>query len=99
MITGEERLREYLGRLYGDVNAYDGRPTASQLARADVLDRELTEVIKEFDELTKQRLPALNRDLRKKGLAPLSTISEQDWQKTTTSRSSSPSPEPSFETR
>jgi hypothetical protein len=26
-ITGEERIREHLGNLYGDVNGYEGRPT------------------------------------------------------------------------
>ena len=30
-ITGEERLREFLGDLYGDVNGYEGRPTDSQV--------------------------------------------------------------------
>ncbi len=51
MITGEERLREFLAGssddagLYGDVNSYEGRPTDSQVARADVLGRELEDVI------------------------------------------------------
>src|SRR5205823_1579460 len=40
-ITGEERLREYLGGLYGDVSGYEGRPTDSQVARAAALAREL----------------------------------------------------------
>src|SRR5262249_24456973 len=48
MITGEERLREFLGGLYGDVNGYEGRPTDSQVARAGALERELEDVIKEF---------------------------------------------------
>jgi len=39
MITGEERLREFLGGLYGDVNGYEGRPTDQQAARADALGR------------------------------------------------------------
>ena len=51
-ITGEERLREYLGGLYGDVNSYEGRPTESQVARAGALEHELDDVIKEFTELT-----------------------------------------------
>jgi photosystem II stability/assembly factor-like uncharacterized protein len=50
-ITGEERLREYLATLYGDVNGYEGRPTDAQLARADALARELDDVIKEFTAL------------------------------------------------
>lgn len=83
MITGEERLREYLAGLYGDVNQYEGRPTDSQVARADVLARELEDVIKEFSTLTDQQLPAINRELEARKLPLLKLISEQDWQRTT----------------
>jgi photosystem II stability/assembly factor-like uncharacterized protein len=51
-ITGEERLREFLAGLYGDVNGYEGRPTDSQVARTDALGHELEDVIKEFTALT-----------------------------------------------
>src|SRR5207253_5692899 len=67
-ITGEERLREYMGGLYGDVNQYEGRPTDSQVARADVIRRELDDVIREFTTLTTQQLPAINRELQSKKL-------------------------------
>ena len=40
-LSGEEQLRERLGMLYGAINSYDGRPTASQLAEIDVLVEEL----------------------------------------------------------
>jgi hypothetical protein len=81
MITGEERLREYLGGLYGDVNGYDGRPTASQLARADALNRELEDVIREFNQLASQRVSPINRSLSGKRLEPILVISEPEWQK------------------
>jgi len=81
MITGEERLREYLGGLYGDVNGYDGRPTASQVARADALNRELEDVVREFNQLAGQRIPPINRSLSDKSLEPILVISEQEWQK------------------
>ena len=38
MITGEERLRENLADLYGNVIFYGGRPTQMQIARTDALD-------------------------------------------------------------
>jgi photosystem II stability/assembly factor-like uncharacterized protein len=79
MITGEERLREFLGGLYGDVNGYEGRPTDSQVARSDVLARELEDVIREFTNLTSQQLPAINRQLQAKKLAAIPVLSEQDW--------------------
>jgi hypothetical protein len=81
MITGEERLREFLGGLYGDVNGFEGRPTDSQVARSDVLARELEDVIREFTNLTDQQLPAINRQLQAKKLAAVPVLSEQDWQK------------------
>ena len=34
-ITGEERIRELLGSLYGSVNGYEGRPADYQVARAE----------------------------------------------------------------
>ena len=80
-VTGEERLREFLGGLYGDVNGYEGRPTDSQVARSDVLARELEDVIREFTNLTNQRLPAINRQLQAKKLGGIPVLSEQDWQK------------------
>ena len=79
-ITGEERLREYLGTLYGDVNGYDGRPTDSQVARAEVMGRELEDVIKEFTNVTNQQLPGINRQLQSKKLAEIKVISEKEWQ-------------------
>jgi photosystem II stability/assembly factor-like uncharacterized protein len=81
MITGEERLREFLGGLYGDVNSYDGRPTDSQVARADALTRELDDVIREFTEMTGSRLPAINQELQTKKLSPLQVVSQDDWRK------------------
>jgi hypothetical protein len=80
MITGEERLREFLAGLYGDVNGYDGRPTNSQAARADVLGRELDDVIRDFTAATAQ-LPALNRELQGKGQPAITVVSEEDWRR------------------
>jgi len=85
MITGEERLREYLGGLYGDVNQFEGRPTDSQTARADALSRELDDVVREFTDLTGKQLPPLNRGLEAKKLESIRIISEEEWRKSDTS--------------
>jgi hypothetical protein len=79
MVTGEERLREFLGGLYGDVNTYDGKPTDEQVARADVLGRELDDVIREFTTTVNGQLPAVNRALAAKQMPPIQFISEQAW--------------------
>jgi photosystem II stability/assembly factor-like uncharacterized protein len=81
MITGEERLREYLGGLYGDVNQYDGRPTEEQIARSEALRRELDDVVREFTTLTGQQLPDLNRRLASRKLRTIEVISEEAWRK------------------
>ena len=81
MITGEERLREYLGGLYGDVNRYDGRPTASQVARTEALGRELEDVIRELGQLNSRQVAAVNRSLIAKRLEPIRVLSEAEWQK------------------
>ena len=80
-ITGEERLREFLGTVYGDVNGYDGRPTQEEVQRTDVLARELEDVVREFTTLSNQQLASINRDLARKKLQPIRVISEQEWQK------------------
>src|SRR5207253_6754381 len=49
MITGEERLRENLTDLYGNVIFYDGPPSQTQVERTDVIARELADVVRDFD--------------------------------------------------
>src|SRR5262249_10404428 len=80
-ITGEERIREFMTGVYGDVNNYDGRPTDSQAERADALGRELDDVIREFDQLTAKQLPAVNSALQKKKLEPIQPLTQQQWEK------------------
>jgi photosystem II stability/assembly factor-like uncharacterized protein len=81
MITGEERIRELLGQLYGSVTGYEGRPTDYQVARTESLGRELEDVIKDFQNLTQKDLPRTNAGLKKKKLEPVTVLSEADWQK------------------
>ena len=49
MITGEERLREYVAGLYSEVLGYEGRPTQMQVDRTGALAREVADVIADFD--------------------------------------------------
>src|SRR5438309_1017499 len=81
MITGEERIRELLGKLYGNVNNYEGRPTEYQVRRTNDLGRELEDVITDFRKLTDKELPAINSGLKKKKLKLIIVLSEADWQK------------------
>jgi hypothetical protein len=80
-ITGEERLREFLTTVYGDVNSYNGPPTAAQVDRTEVLGRELEDVIKKFQNQLAAQLPGINTGLQQKKLEPIQVISEEEWQK------------------
>ncbi len=81
MVTGEERIRELLGQLYGTVNEYEGRPAEYQAARADSLAHELQDVIDEFKKNNEKELPAINSALQKKKAEPITVLAEADWQK------------------
>jgi len=78
---GEELLREKLVSLYGAVNGYEGRPTASQLEQADVLAGRLGAAGVRFEALAGPRLAGLNRDLTGKKIATLAVLSREDWDK------------------
>jgi photosystem II stability/assembly factor-like uncharacterized protein len=80
-ITGDEKLREKLGMLYGGVNGYQGRPTNSQLRYAEVLAGELAAVHAQFEALTAKELLNLNAQLESKKLEPLRAMTREDWQK------------------
>jgi photosystem II stability/assembly factor-like uncharacterized protein len=80
-VTGEERIREHLGELYGDVNGYEGRPTDYQAARTDSLGHELEDVITDFRKLTDKELPTINAGLKKKKLEAILVLTEADWEK------------------
>ncbi|HEX8179565.1 MAG TPA: hypothetical protein VF525_08490 [Pyrinomonadaceae bacterium] len=80
-ITGEERIREQMGGLYGAVNGYEGRPTQSQLDRMTALSKDLDAVIAEFDALVKKDLDPLNATLTQKQLEPIKLMSRPDWEK------------------
>ena len=80
-ITGEERLRENLADLYGNVNFYEGRPSQTQIDRADAIARELANVVKSFDDWLAKEMPSLNSDLAKAKLDSIVPMTRSDWDK------------------
>jgi hypothetical protein len=80
-VTGEERIREHLGELYGDLNTYEGRPTDYQVARSESLGHELEDVTVDFRKLTEKELPGINTSLKKKKLEAITVLAEADWEK------------------
>jgi hypothetical protein len=85
MITGEERLRENMTDLYGNVVFYDGRPSQTQVERADALARELGDVVREFDTWAARELGGLNSALVAKRLERIPLITREQWEATATS--------------
>jgi photosystem II stability/assembly factor-like uncharacterized protein len=81
MITGEKKLRENLGELYGAVNAYSGRPTQSQVEDTSVLQKRLEKAGTEFQSIAASEVPSLNTALQGKQLEPLKATSREDWDK------------------
>ena len=81
MITGEERLRENLADLYGNVAVfYEGRPTQTQVERGDAIARELADVVRDFDAWTGRELPGLNAALASKRLESIRVLSREQWE-------------------
>jgi photosystem II stability/assembly factor-like uncharacterized protein len=81
MITGEKKLREHLGELYGAVNAYSGRPTQSQIEETAVLGKKLDEAGTQFKTIVTAQVSALNSELQGKNAEPLKVTSREDWDK------------------
>jgi photosystem II stability/assembly factor-like uncharacterized protein len=80
MITGEERLRENLSDLYGNVVGYEGRPSQTQVQRADAIARELADVVADFDAWVAKELPGLNTAIGGKSLEPLKPLTRDEWE-------------------
>jgi photosystem II stability/assembly factor-like uncharacterized protein len=78
-IGGDEKLREHLGNLYGNVVSYEGRPSPAQLARMENLEAEIAEVEGKFAAFLAQELAAANRLLAGAKLEPLEVASKEEW--------------------
>jgi photosystem II stability/assembly factor-like uncharacterized protein len=74
MITGEERLRENLADLYGNVVFYDGRPSKTEFARTTAIGRELTDVSRTFDKWIARELGGINSALTQRKLEPIAVL-------------------------
>ena len=79
-LSGDEKLREKMGNLFGGVVNYDGRPTQSQLDRTAVLRSQLEAAQKSFADLTTgKELSQFNSQLEGKGLEPIVVLSREAW--------------------
>jgi photosystem II stability/assembly factor-like uncharacterized protein len=80
-LSGEEELREKMAKVYGSVNGYDGRPTASQIDQVKVLGDQLQQGEARLAAAESGEVAAVNRELEKRKLEPLKAKSREDWEK------------------
>jgi photosystem II stability/assembly factor-like uncharacterized protein len=80
-ISGEEKLREELGMLYGNVNGYEGRPTQSQLDRMGVLEKDLSAAIATFEATATKETAALNAQLTARKIQPIKVPRAAEWER------------------
>jgi hypothetical protein len=80
-LSGEEKLREKMGTLYGAVNGYDGKPTNSQISSMDVLGGDLKKAMADADALSGKDLPALNSALTGRKLEALKAMTRAECEK------------------
>ena len=92
MISGDEKLREKMGNLFGGVVNYDGRPTESQIDRKDVLIGQLRAAETRFGEFTTgKELTSLNSQLQGRSLEVINVMSREEWEESQESSGSSSS--------
>ncbi len=80
-ITGEEKLREKLGELYGFILFYRGRPTNSQIDGLNLFEKELKNIEEELKILTEKDLVQINKFLTKANLKEIKLISKEEFLK------------------
>jgi hypothetical protein len=79
VVSGEDKLREELGMLFGAVNLEDGRPTDSQANRMGVLGKDLEAAYAKFQSSVAKDLPGINAALQAKKLEPITALTEDAW--------------------
>lgn len=79
-LSGDEKLREHLGNLYGAIVAYEGRPTNTQLSRVEKLLGELSAAEERFAALSGADLDAVNQRLSGSDLDPITAASREEWE-------------------
>ena len=78
-LSGDEKLRENLGNLFGSISGYDGRPSGSQMAEKDRLFAQLEKAENEINGFLGGDLAAANALLAQRGAEPIEIMDEASW--------------------
>jgi photosystem II stability/assembly factor-like uncharacterized protein len=69
--SAEDQLREKIANLYSAVMSFKGRPSTSQLESLKVLEGELADAQKKFEEIKNKKIPTINSLLQKNKLTEI----------------------------
>jgi hypothetical protein len=78
-ITGEERLREYLASLYGNINGFEGRPSKTHMDRKEALRKDIQKATDDVEARIKKDRVVLNAILEKAGMKMLLPLERSAW--------------------
>jgi hypothetical protein len=80
-VTGEEKLREKIGFIYGSIMSYLGRPTDSQISGLDILSKEVDSCKTIANDLLAGDLVRVNQKLVTLKKEEIKVISEEAFNK------------------
>jgi len=78
-ITGEERLRERIGDIYGGLMSYQGKPTKSQIAGLAELEEQMTNFEEKINTVVSEKLPGINQKLEKAGISSIKLTDKESF--------------------
>jgi photosystem II stability/assembly factor-like uncharacterized protein len=78
-ITGEEKLREKIGVIYGAILDYQGRPSQTQIDRLANLTAEVETIRKGIDRVMSDELPELEKQLAKENIGGFSITTIEEF--------------------
>lgn len=78
-ITGEEKLREKIAQMYGYIVFYKGKPTDSQMARLNDLEKEMNVQNESLQKIKQTELVKLNKLLVKAGKEEIKVITKEEY--------------------
>lgn len=81
MITGEEKLKEKYGTLFGNVSGYNGKPSVTQQDSSLILEKQLSQALEKSKTILKNQYSKLNTMLEKNNLKPLKVMTREKWNK------------------
>ena len=84
-----EAIRERISNLYRQVASYPGRPSNSQIERTQVLENDMDEISKTFNEMLEGDVAKINKALVKKEMKIIEIDSKADFRSSQKEKGSS----------